>query len=94
MNASSKALRKFVVASYRAGIRKWLSDNNVTQEHLASIAGCDRQYVAYSVSRGSFTRGPTLASAVSIALATGMSLDELCGLDMIRERMTDGQDIR
>lgn len=81
----------YVVASYRKGVRDWLLEHEATHKELADRAGFDKQYVTETVSGHRMKKGPTLANAVLMALATDRSMDELCGLDKLRERASDGQ---
>lgn len=91
---NKERLMDYVVASYRKGVRDWLREHDATHKELADRVGFDKQYVTETVSGNRMKKGPTLSNAVLMALATDKSLDELCGLDKLRERVSDEQGAR
>ena len=81
--------RAYVTAAIRRSINRWLTSTDTTRTALADRAGV--AHIDMSRLMGDaykpIKRGPALFTLVQVALATGMSLDELCGLDQLRERM-------
>jgi hypothetical protein len=81
--------RAYVTAAFRSRLNRWMNTTNTSRTALADRAGIARIDMSRLMGDASqpIKRGPALFTLVQIALATGMSLDELCGLDQLREKM-------
>lgn len=81
--------RAYVIASIRRNLRRWLTDTDTTRTALADRAGVAHVDMTRLMGDAAkpVKRGPALWPVVQVAIATGMSLDELCGLDKLRAQM-------
>lgn len=83
-------VRRYVAACMSESILGYLGRTGMTQAELARRAGLNPSLVSYMVSGWSGSARPkivSLGTAVAVAVVTGMSLDEMCGLDRLREEM-------
>jgi hypothetical protein len=82
-------IRTYVTAAIRSRLNRWMNTTNTSRTALADRAGVAHTDMSRLMGDAykPIKRGPALYTLVQIALATGMSLDELCGLDTLREQM-------
>ena len=81
--------RTYVTAAIRSRLNRWMNTTNTSRTALADRAGVGHTDMSRLMGDASqpIKRGPALFTLVQVALATGMSLDELCGLDRLRAQM-------
>ena len=63
-------------------IKKTREQLNISQESLAKSIGTSRTFISY-IENGSKT--PSLSAIINIAIALNSSIDDLVGLEQIRE---------
>lgn len=91
---SNKGLRRYVVVAFRQNLQSWIDKSDITQTKLAKNAGVTKGSMPYILGKcgkdGPRDCGPSIATAAAISIATGVSLDELCGLDELRKTIAKG----
>lgn len=84
-----EAMARYVAASVAANVRAWLNEHHETHQGLADRCGIPRVTITRLLQGKAQGQegGPRLGTAVALALAMGMTLDELCGIGRVRERL-------
>lgn len=84
-----EAMARYVAASVAANVRAWLSEHHETHQGLADRCGIPRVTITRLLQGKAQGQegGPRLGTAVALALAMGTTLDELCGIGRVRERL-------
>lgn len=88
---SKSSMDRYVVAAFRANTARLMDERGMRQVDLARESGINKGSVADVLGRTAkgmaSGRGPSIATAAAVAMTLGVTLDELCGLDRVRQRM-------
>ena len=78
------ALEDFISRSIRVRVNSYLNSRNMTKAELAKRTRIAPATINRLTSHDTM---PSLRAVIMLSLVMGVSVDKLCGVDMIRERM-------
>lgn len=82
------AVDRYLREAIRLNVKKFMSDNDLTQRRMADVSRLSTTAVSHTMNRehGGL---PGLHTVVMLSLAMGVTLDELCGLGELRARISE-----